>query len=107
MVGYTENIDAVVQNLEDAGCDKDTVAQFMELGRSGKKQGQVILLEKHRRTLLDKVHKREKQIDCLDYLLYQIRKENQQKTVQKKFICLLAGCYIRMLRYQYLCEENY
>lgn len=75
MTEYTENMDVVVRNLEDAGCDKDTVAQFMELGKTGKKQGQVNLLEKHRRTLLDKVHRREKQIDCLDYLLYQIRKE--------------------------------
>lgn len=75
MTEYTENMDAVVQNLEDAGCDRDTVDQFMELGKTGKKQGQVNLLEKHRRTLLDKVHRREKQIDCLDYLLYQIRKE--------------------------------
>lgn len=76
MTGYTENIEAIVQNLEDAGCDKDTVAQFMELGKNGKKQGQVKLLEKHRRMLLDQVHKREKQIDCLDYLLYQIKREN-------------------------------
>lgn len=76
MTGYTENIEAIVQNLEDAGCDKDTVAQFMELGKNEKKQGQVKLLEKHRRMLLDQVHKREKQIDCLDYLLYQIKREN-------------------------------
>lgn len=75
MTEYTENMETVVRNLEDAGCDKDTVVQFMELRKTGKKQGQVNLLEKHRRTLLDKVHRREKQIDCLDYLLYQIRKE--------------------------------
>lgn len=75
MTEYTENMETVVRNLEDAGCDKDTVVQFMELGKTGKKQGQVNLLEKHRRTLLDKVHRREKQIDCLDYLLYQIKKE--------------------------------
>lgn len=76
MTGYTEHIDAVIQNLKDAGCDKDTLAQFMELEKNGKIQGQVQLLEKHRRMLLDKVHKHEKQIDCLDYLLYQIKKEN-------------------------------
>lgn len=77
MAEYTENTESVVRNLKDAGCDGDTVKQFMELGRSGKKQGQVKLLEKHRRSLLDKVHEREKEIDCLDYLLYQIRKEKQ------------------------------
>lgn len=29
-------------------------------------------LENHRRYLLNKVHEEEKQIDCLDYLVYQI-----------------------------------
>lgn len=71
---YTENMDAVVQNLTDAGCDKDTVVQFMELGGAGKKQRQIMLLEEHRKKLLEKVHKHERQIDCLDYLLHQMRK---------------------------------
>lgn len=75
MTGYTENMGAVVQNLEDAGCDKDMVAQYMELEKSREKQGQVALLERYRRVLLDKVHRHEKQIDCLDYLLHQIRKD--------------------------------
>ena len=76
---YGDNPDAVIQNLEDAGCDKDTVEQFMELGENGERQRQMKLLEKHRRVLLEKVHKKEKQIDCLDYLVHQMRKERQEK----------------------------
>ena len=68
---------AVIQNLEDAGCDKKTVEQFMEFGVTGEKQGQLKLLESHRKTLLEKVHEREKQIDCLDYLVYQMKKEKR------------------------------
>lgn len=70
---------AVIQNLEDAGCDKKTVEQFMELGETGEIQGQLRLLENHRRSLLNHVHKKQKQIDCLDYLVYQMRKEKQRK----------------------------
>ena len=65
---------AVIQNLEDAGCDKQTVEQFIKLEKAGEKQGQLRLLERHRRSLLDNVHKKQKQIDCLDYLVYQIGK---------------------------------
>ena len=76
---YGDNPDAVIQNLEDAGCDQDTVEQFMELGENGERQRQMKLLEKHRKGLLEKVHKKEKQIDCLDYLVYQMRKEKPEK----------------------------
>lgn len=31
MAGYTEHINIVVQNLEDGGCSKEIVAQFVEL----------------------------------------------------------------------------
>ena len=34
------------------------------------------LLNQHRRLLLDAMHREQKRIDCLDYLLYQIRKSN-------------------------------
>lgn len=67
---------SVIQNLEDAGCDKETVEEFIELGETN---GQLKLLENHRRGLLDDFHKKQKQIECLDYLVYQIRKEKQNK----------------------------
>lgn len=74
MTNYMKDTAMVVQNLKDAGCDGDTVKQFIALAETGEKQGQFKLLEKHRSELLDKVHKSEKQIDCLDYLIYQMRK---------------------------------
>ena len=36
------------------------------------------LLEQHRSCLLNLIHDKEKQIDCLDYLVYQI-KRNKEK----------------------------
>lgn len=33
----------------------------------------LVLLEKHRKKLLDAVHENQKKIDCLDYLIYQVR----------------------------------
>lgn len=69
------SVQAVFQNLKDAGCDKKTVERFMELGYNGKIREQLDLLAKHRRQLLDRVHKEEKRIDCLDYLVYQMQKQ--------------------------------
>ena len=54
---------AIVRNLEDAGCDQDTITDFVEQLRMGNQKDQLRLLEKNRKFLL---------IDCLDYLVYQI-----------------------------------
>lgn len=77
MPDYMNDTNAVLQNLKDAGCDDEVVKTFMELAETGEKQKQYRLLEKHRRDLLDKVHNRERQIDCLDYLVFQMKKEGK------------------------------
>jgi len=77
MSSYMENHDAVIQNLEDAGCDPETVAKLMELGMTGNRKNQLKLLEQHRKRLLEKVHENEKRIDCLDYLVFQMSKEKK------------------------------
>lgn len=65
----------VLQNLKDAGCDEDTISCFVSCSEIGCDQDQFILLKKHRRCLLDKMHEDQKQIDCLDYLVDKMKKE--------------------------------
>ena len=64
--------EAVIQNLEDAGCAPDVIECCMTCMEQGKKKELLNRLEDHRNSLLHKVHEEEKQIDCLDYLVYQI-----------------------------------
>lgn len=65
---------SVIQNLEDAGCDAGTVERFLSLMEGGRTEAQLELLSAQRRRLLDRVHREERRIDCLDYLVYQIQK---------------------------------
>jgi len=67
----------IIQNLKDAGCDRDTITAFVEDVRKQNIIQGLQLLAIHRRTLLDNLHKGQKQIDCLDYLIYKIKKENR------------------------------
>lgn len=71
---YSESREAVVQNLKDAGCSPDTIKDFLLYFDGNKKEEQLALLEKHRNELLSVIHKEEKKIYCLDYLVYQIKK---------------------------------
>lgn len=63
------------QNLLDAGCGPDTVQRCMALVKRQENAELLRLLSRHRRELLDRVHQNEKRIDCLDYLIYQIEKQ--------------------------------
>lgn len=68
----------VIQNLRDAGCGKQTVEQFLRCWRTGQTQEQLRLLGEQRSRLLERVHREERRIDCLDYLVYQINRPGEQ-----------------------------
>ena len=63
----------IVQNLKDAGCTDEFIQAFMADLVQKKIPDGIKLLQKHRRLLLDNTHEWEKKIDCLDYLIYQLR----------------------------------
>lgn len=67
----------ILQNLLEAGCTDEMIMRFMTLQKSNNEEQQLRLLSSHRRTLLERLHKDERRIDCLDYLIYQIQNKKQ------------------------------
>lgn len=75
-VGWnTLEAQAVIQNLNDAGCTQDVVEQFLTLWEKSERDTQLGFLRRHRRFLLDGIHVEQKKLDCLDYLIYQLEKQ--------------------------------
>lgn len=77
---------AVIRNLNDAGCDAQTRKKFLELHSGGKTEEEVRLLQRHRKFLLAEIHKNQKKIDCLDFLLFKLQQAveiSSYSTVQK------------------------
>ena len=66
------------ENLKDAGCDQDMICRCEVLAQGEKKAELMRALSLHRQTLLDAVHENERRIDCLDYLIYQIGKQDKK-----------------------------
>lgn len=66
--------EAVIQNLQDAGCTSSLIECCLAYMEQGKKKELLQRLEEHRADLLHKVHTEERHIDCLDYLVYQIQR---------------------------------
>ena len=50
-----------------------TLGQIFRLAEAGNTKEQLRLLYRHRAALLDRLHQDQKQIDCLDYLIYRIQ----------------------------------
>ena len=64
----------LIRNLRDAGCGTADIEQFLQLGQENRRPEQLRLLRQHRAALLDRLHVSQRQIDCLDYLIYQLKK---------------------------------
>lgn len=71
--------EAIIENLKDAGCPPEKIEEFLACMESHKSKEELELLAEHRECLLAEVHKCQKKIDCLDYLAYQIGKNEQPK----------------------------
>ncbi|MCI8427814.1 MAG: hypothetical protein HFJ03_09825 [Lachnospira sp.] len=73
------NENAIIQNLKDAGCNQDMITAFINDLKEGYIDDGMKLLAAHRRLLLEELHREQKQIDCLDYLVYKMKKTKKVK----------------------------
>ena len=72
MAEATDRSGMLIQNLEDAGCEQADIARFLQLEQEGRRPELLRFLRAHRTTLLNRLHVSQRQIDCLDYLIYQM-----------------------------------
>lgn len=66
---------SIYQNLIDAGCSEETIDQCMVLVYEKNIPALLRQLSLHRKHLLDQVHALQNEIDCLDYLVYKLKKQ--------------------------------
>lgn len=77
-MNHNKEQEKTIQNMKDAGCSEDTISRFLICYQAGDIKGELNVLSRHRQNLLDQIHKEQKEIDCLDYLVYQIEKSVKQ-----------------------------
>ncbi len=69
------NKDDILQNLKDAGCDCTITNKIILLLESDDKSAALNILTKHRAELLDLLHENQKKIDCLDFLVFDLKQK--------------------------------
>lgn len=70
-----ENNSEILQNLKDAGCSSRFIEDFFKLKLNGSSKMLIRMLNKHKTALLEHLHRTQKEIDCLDFLIFQIRRK--------------------------------
>lgn len=65
----------LIENLRDAGCNKKLIDELLSLLEQNKFEKIYELLRKHRESLLNTIHKNQKEIDILDYLIVALKKK--------------------------------
>lgn len=76
MIGDQDRKEALIQNLQDAGCNQKIIDEFLDLLDKKQTDKIFILLSKYRSSLLESLHKNQKEIDILDYLIVDLKKKN-------------------------------
>ena len=66
--------EAVIQILQDAGCESELIERYLRLRSQHAFREQ----RKHRAALLEAIHGEQKKLDCLDDLLYLLEKEKRE-----------------------------
>lgn len=74
----------LLRNLKDAGCNSDIIQRFLHLEKEGKRKEQFRLLALHRKELLEKLHVSQNRIECLDYLVYTMKRNNKKETMKNE-----------------------
>lgn len=70
----------VLRNLKDAGCNDRMVEKFFQLRKDGKNSEQMRLLITQRKSLLRRIHENQKKIDCLDFMIFNIKQSGKKQT---------------------------
>ena len=65
--------EVIIQNLEDAGCSSKIIDDFLSLWKQNKIEDIYTLLRRYRASLLENIHKKQKEIDILDYLFLSLK----------------------------------
>lgn len=78
MAEANDKTQLLYQNLQDAGCTPEMIQKCMALDAEHNCADLLFQLSQYRKTLLEQVHLRQKELDCLDFLIYRLKKQKSK-----------------------------
>lgn len=68
----------IERNLHDAGFNEEMILPICELIETRKNEEVFSMLKRQKCKLLEQLHTNQKEIDCLDYLMYDLREKKEK-----------------------------
>ena len=65
----------LLQNLKDAGCDEKLIKICVDFIQEEKTEELKKILSSHKNKMMKDIRTKQKEVDCLDYLLYSLEKK--------------------------------
>ena len=61
--------------LKNTGLSNDSILKYIELSKEGNisNRERIYILKQQRQKLLDEIHHKQKNLDCLDYIIYELK----------------------------------
>ena len=66
---------SMIITLKNAGLSNDSILKYIELSKQGdiSNRERIYILKQQRQKLLDEIHHKQKNLDCLDYIIYELK----------------------------------
>ncbi len=61
--------------LSDCGCDAVKTEEFLAIKENCCKESCIRFLKRHRKCLMEQIHRMGHQVDCVDYMIRELEKE--------------------------------
>ena len=81
MLIMTDEKNKILQNLKDADYNRELIERFFLLDKNQRTFEQLRLLDEYRKKLVESLHQDQRKIDCLDYLIFNLK---QKQNLTKK-----------------------
>lgn len=61
--------------MKDCGCSPEQAEAYLRFAEKGQTQDQIYLLRRHRNQVMQELHAVTRQVDCIDFILYELEHE--------------------------------
>lgn len=68
-------LNEILACMADCGCDAAQTEAFLALKENCCKESCIRYLKRHRKQLMEQIHKMGHQVDCVDYMIRELEKE--------------------------------
>lgn len=65
--------------MKDCGCTPKQSEEYLSLAEKGLTQDQIYFLKRHRNQVMNQLHAVTRQVDCIDYVLYELEQSKKGK----------------------------